>query len=130
MINNEELKVEQPLLKNPPRPLIRLLRPDLNISDFSRMLPKKMYQDKESLYSEGLHLKQKFNEVHDENVKLKTRVSVLKKEKDQLSRVIEEEVEVNRKSRLFKIRVGHASPVIMGLKRVIRETVEEKESLR
>lgn len=42
-------------------------------------MPKKIFQDKERLYSEGLQLKQKLNEFEQENTRLKTRISILEK---------------------------------------------------
>ncbi len=39
------------------------MKPDLATNDFARILPRKMYKDKERLYSEGLQLKQAFNDV-------------------------------------------------------------------
>lgn len=52
-----------------------------NSNDFSRLLPKKIMQDKERLYSEGLQLKQNLNQVLEENTRLKTKVSILEKER-------------------------------------------------
>lgn len=42
---------------------VKYMKPDLTTNDFGRILPRKMYKDKERLYSEGLQLKQAFNEV-------------------------------------------------------------------
>ena len=58
---------------------VKLIRPDLTTNVFSRILPRKMYKDKERLYSEGLQLKQAFNEVSAENIRLKTQLSMLEK---------------------------------------------------
>ena len=60
---------------------MKIIRPDLTTNDFGRILPRKMYKDKERLYSEGLQLKQAINEISEENVRLKTQVSVLEREK-------------------------------------------------
>ena len=65
------------------------MKPDLTTHDFARVLPKKINQDKERLYSELLQMKQSLNEVMDENVRLKTRISILEKEKDKMNRYIE-----------------------------------------
>jgi hypothetical protein len=56
------------------------MKPDLTTNDFSRILPRKMYKDKERLYSEGLQLKQAYNDVTQENVRLKTQISMMQKE--------------------------------------------------
>lgn len=40
------------------------MKPDMTTNDFGRILPRKMYKDKERLYSEGLQLKQAYNEVN------------------------------------------------------------------
>jgi regulator of replication initiation timing len=53
------------------------MKPDLTSHDFSRILPKKIHQDKERLYSETLQLKQSLNEVMEENIRLKTKISIL-----------------------------------------------------
>jgi hypothetical protein len=63
--------------KKDPKKAIRLMRPDLTTHDFSRILPRKIHQDKERLYSEALQLKQTLNEVAEENVRLKTKISIL-----------------------------------------------------
>jgi hypothetical protein len=55
------------------------MKPDLTTNDFARILPRKMYKDKERLYSEGLQLKQAYNDVTQENVRLKTQISMLQK---------------------------------------------------
>lgn len=41
------------------------MKPDLTTNDFARIMPKKIYQDKERLYSEALQLKQSLNEVYE-----------------------------------------------------------------
>ena len=65
------------------------MKPDLTTHDFARVLPKKITQDKERLYSEALQLKQSLNEVMEENVRLKTKISILEKEKDKMNRYME-----------------------------------------
>ena len=65
------------------------MKPDLTTHDFARVLPKKITQDKERLYSELLQMKQSLNEVMEENVRLKTKISILEKEKDKMNRYIE-----------------------------------------
>ena len=37
--------------KNPHRKQIKIMKPDLTTHDFARILPKKIHQDKERLYS-------------------------------------------------------------------------------
>ena len=59
------------------RKQVKLMRPDLTTNDFARILPKKIYQDKERLYSEALQLKQNLNEAIDENMRLKTKITIL-----------------------------------------------------
>ncbi len=53
-------------------------------NDLSRMLPKKIIQDKERLYCETLQLKSNLNDISEENLRLKTKVATLQKEKDRL----------------------------------------------
>lgn len=65
------------------------MKPDLTTHDFARILPKKIHQDKERLYSEALQLKQTVNELMEENVRLKTKISILEKEKDKMNRYID-----------------------------------------
>ena len=65
------------------------MKPDLTTHDFARILPKKIHQDKERLYSEALQLKQSLNEVVEENIRLKTKISILQKEKDKMNRYLE-----------------------------------------
>jgi hypothetical protein len=43
------------------RKKVNIIKPDLTTNDFTRILPRQMYQDKERLYSEGLQLKQAIN---------------------------------------------------------------------
>jgi hypothetical protein len=50
------------------------------------MLPKKITHDKERLYCEALNLKNNLNEITEENLRLKTRVAILEREKDKLQR--------------------------------------------
>jgi hypothetical protein len=65
------------------------MRPDLTTHDFARILPKKIQQDKERLYSEALQLKQSLNEVAEENMRLKTKVSILEREKEKMNKFID-----------------------------------------
>lgn len=65
------------------------MKPDLTTNDFARILPRKMYKDKERLYSEGLQLKQAYNDITQENVRLKTQISMLQKEQEKVSRLNE-----------------------------------------
>jgi regulator of replication initiation timing len=53
------------------------MKPDLTTHEFARILPKKIPQDKERLYSEALQLKQNLNEIMEENIRLKTKISIL-----------------------------------------------------
>jgi hypothetical protein len=52
-------------------------------------MPKKIHQDKERLYSELLQVKLRLNEVVEDNIKLKTRITVLEKERDKLTKAID-----------------------------------------
>jgi hypothetical protein len=65
--------------KNIGRKQVAIMKPDLTTHDFSRILPKKIHQDKERLYSETLQLKQSINELTEENMRLKTKLSVIEK---------------------------------------------------
>lgn len=65
------------------------MKPDLTTHEFARILPKKIPQDKERLYSEALQLKQNLNEIMEENIRLKTKISILEKEKDKMNRYLE-----------------------------------------
>ena len=73
------------------------MKPDLTTHDFARILPKKIHQDKERLYSEALQLKQTVNELMEENMRLKTKASILEKEKDKMNRYIDSTSEVTSK---------------------------------
>lgn len=57
--------------------------------DFTRILPKNIYQDKERLYSEALQLKQNMNELQQQNIRLKTKISILEKESDKMNKYLE-----------------------------------------
>lgn len=50
----------------------------------SKLCPKKIPSDKERLYEENINLKQMYNYINDENIKLKTRILQLEKNSDQL----------------------------------------------
>ncbi|OMJ85089.1 hypothetical protein SteCoe_13676 [Stentor coeruleus] len=50
----------------------------------SKLCPKKITSDKERLYEENINLKQMYNYINDENIKLKTRILQLEKNTDQL----------------------------------------------
>ena len=65
------------------------MKPDLTSHDFSRILPKKIHQDKERLYSETLQLKQSLNDLTEENIRLKTKISILEKEKSRMGKYLE-----------------------------------------
>lgn len=65
--------------KNQHRKIVKVMKPDLTTHDFARILPKKIYQDKERLYSEALQLKQNLNETLEENIRLKTKITILEK---------------------------------------------------
>ncbi len=65
------------------------MKPDLTTHDFARILPRRIQQDKERLYSEGLQLKQALHEVAEENVRLKTKIAVIEREKEKLGRFVE-----------------------------------------
>lgn len=53
-------------------------------NDLSRLLPKRIQQDKEKLYCETLQLKSLLNEMGEENLRLKTKVAILEKEKERI----------------------------------------------
>jgi hypothetical protein len=55
-------------------------------NDLTRLLPKKIQHDKERLYCETLQLKTNLNEVSEENLRLKTKIATLQREKDRLNR--------------------------------------------
>jgi hypothetical protein len=55
-------------------------------NDLSRLMPKKILQDKEQLYHETLQLKNNLNEVNEENIRLRTKVALLQREKDRANR--------------------------------------------
>jgi hypothetical protein len=71
------------------RKAVKFVRPDLTTHDFARILPKRIQQDKERLYSEALHLKQNLNEIMEENIRLKTKITILEKEKDKMNKYLE-----------------------------------------
>jgi hypothetical protein len=67
--------------------------------EFTRIMPKHIYQDKERLYSEALQLKrshwsytENMHDIIDENMKLKTKIAVLEREKEKLSKVCNQEM--------------------------------------
>ena len=51
---------------------------------YARVMPKQHTQDKEWLYSENIKLKQKLKELSEQNTRLKTRLNISEKEKEQL----------------------------------------------
>ncbi len=65
------------------------MKPDFTTNDFARLMPKKIHQDKERLYSELLQLKQNLNDTLEENTRLKTKVAILEKQKDKMTRFID-----------------------------------------
>ena len=50
----------------------------------SKLMPKTISTEKERLYEENLSLKQMYNQVHEENLKLRTKVQQLKKKSDSI----------------------------------------------
>lgn len=68
---------------------VKIMRPDFTTNDFGRIMPKKIHQDKERLYSEALQLKQSLNETIEQNTRLRTKIAILEKEKDKMNRFIE-----------------------------------------
>ena len=74
-------------------------------NDLSRMLPKKIQQDKERLYCETLQLKTNLNEITEENLRLKTKLATLQKEKDRLNRTDEPSIAKGRSSNMLNISV-------------------------
>jgi hypothetical protein len=71
------------------RPNKKLMSAGSASNDFSRLLPKRILHDKERLYYETLQLKTSLNEVAEENLRLKTKVAILEKEKERLHRTDE-----------------------------------------
>ena len=63
----------------------------LSGNEHARVMPTNFYHDNEHLYSQAIKLKQRTNATLDENVKLKTRITLLEKENSKLMRVIEQE---------------------------------------
>jgi hypothetical protein len=59
--NTDEASEHNTSTKNIHKKQVVLMKPDLTSHDFSRILPKKIHQDKERLYSETLQLKQSLN---------------------------------------------------------------------
>ena len=55
-------------------------------NDLSRLMPKRIPQDKERLYQETISLKNTINEVSEENHRLKTKVAILEKEREGVMR--------------------------------------------
>ena len=108
---------------------VKIMKPDLTTNDFARVMPKKIYQDKERLYSEGLQLKQAVNELMEDNVKLKTRISILEKEKDKMNRYIES-ISENANKAQSRINVYSGSiknsdkenMMVRNLKKMIRDS--------
>jgi hypothetical protein len=52
----------------------------LSNAEYSKVLPKNMLYDKESLYLEVLALKVELNQIMDENIRLKTRIVTLERD--------------------------------------------------
>lgn len=75
--NTDEASEHNTSAKNINKKQVVLMKPDLTSHDFSRILPKKIHQDKERLYSETLQLKQSVNDLTEENIRLKTKISIL-----------------------------------------------------
>jgi hypothetical protein len=49
--NTDEVSEQNTSTKNLSRKQVAIMKPDLTSHDFSRILPKKIHQDKERLYS-------------------------------------------------------------------------------
>ena len=47
----EDFREDEPPHKNHNRNKVKIMKPDLTSNDFARVVPKKIYQDKERLYS-------------------------------------------------------------------------------
>jgi SpoVK/Ycf46/Vps4 family AAA+-type ATPase len=82
------------------RKQVKIVRPDLTTHDFARILPRKIQQDKERLYSEALQLKQVLNELSEENTRLKTKVSILEREKEKMSKFVASSDGIGKVSRI------------------------------
>lgn len=95
-------------------------------------MPKNIYQDKERLYSDALTLKKAMNEISEENVKLKTRISILEREKDKMNRYLETVTESTHKTQSrMKILSGQnkgsdkENMMVRNLKKIVRDTKDE-----
>ena len=113
------------------------MKPDLTTNDFARIMPKKIYQDKERLYSEGLQLKQALNDTMDENIRLKTKIAILEKEKDKMNRYMETAAEnSNKVQSRINVYAGSIKGsdkeniMVRNLKKMIRDSKEENEYLK
>lgn len=101
--------------------------------EFTRIMPKHIYQDKERLYSEALQLKRKINgyaeNMHgiiDENMKLKTKVAVLEREKEKLSRAADHDNKMYTSG--SGVPADHG--MITKLKKMLRDAQEEVRILQ
>ena len=85
----EDANEQSNIQRHQNRKQVKLMRPDLTTHDFARILPRKIQQDKERLYSEALQLKQSMNELAEENIRLKTKISILEREKDKMNKFMD-----------------------------------------
>ena len=89
-LSNEITEIgERPEFEGSSRSRAQIYRANMQTSEYGRVMPKKMYHDKEKMYSESLQLKQSVNELESENTKLKTKVSILEREKDKMARLVQ-----------------------------------------
>ena len=101
----------------------------------SKLMPKTISTEKERLYEENLSLKQMYNQVHEENLKLRTKVQQLKKKSDSIFAESPSNKNVNLIDRLknsmkdLKSEVQARNKEINDLKKNLRYTkINELES--
>ena len=90
----------------------------------------KIARDKEDLYDDVIHIKQKQNATLQENVRLKTKVKKLETELNKNEKYIEDLLaiqaqEVSNHSTMLQSRAPSGSHIVGSLKRQLRETKHE-----
>ena len=93
-------------------------------NDLSRLLPKRIPHEKERLYYETLQLKTSLNDI-TENVRLKTKVAILEREKERMGKA--EDVGLWRGGRSGLVGQGweKENTAVHNMKRLVRESKEE-----
>ena len=94
-------------------------------NDLSRLLPKRIPHEKERLYYETLQLKTSLNDITEENVRLKTKVAILEREKEKMGKA--EDVGLRRGGRSGLVGQGweKENTAVHNLKKLVRESKEE-----